>query len=235
MRARNAKPLTEEEAEAMWTMFGPPPVLSSENKEAYDALRKGYVAYYRPARVWQVSLIRQLVDTLWEVHRQLRYRTEAIERYHQYRVRRWRKSIDLVVDKRKQEVRDLLPYAADYDFLREQVASLETDIATLEARIEEMLQPNDAKHCLALEEAAKYVDKLDKWLKNASTRCNNLLKILEYFCRRVDQENEIAAADDRVVTQNEVKQLAPPVVLPKPAIDDITTKVQPETVEYIAG
>ena len=44
-------------------VFGPPPVLSSENAEAYYALRRGYVGYYRPANIVHIAWIRELVDT----------------------------------------------------------------------------------------------------------------------------------------------------------------------------
>src|SRR5438477_10851421 len=55
--------LTENEMAARWEMFGPPPVLSSENKEGYYNLRNGCVAYYRPTDARHWSWIRELVDT----------------------------------------------------------------------------------------------------------------------------------------------------------------------------
>jgi hypothetical protein len=111
MTNRERTKVTENEIAARWAMFGPPPVLSSENGDGYDNLRNACVAYYRPidARHW--AWIRELVDTQWEIHRQLRYRTEAIERYHQYRMRKWRKMADQIVQKRKEQLGALhLPF-----------------------------------------------------------------------------------------------------------------------------
>jgi hypothetical protein len=50
--------LTENEMAARWEMFGPPPVLSSENKEGYYNLGNGFVAYYRPTNDCQWAWIR---------------------------------------------------------------------------------------------------------------------------------------------------------------------------------
>jgi len=130
MPSRNAKLLTEEEVEAMWALFGPPPVLSSEHKEAYYALRNDYVAYYRPANYRHLSWIRELVDTQWDIFRQLRYRTAAIERYHKIRMYVWRRKADQIVQKRKNELRELLSYCHP---AHEAVSSLQTGIPMLEA------------------------------------------------------------------------------------------------------
>jgi hypothetical protein len=116
------------------------------------------------------------------------------------------------------------------------VLGLKNHLATLEAQIQEInkRKPDDGNHSLALEQAAKYVEKLDRWLKNANVRRINLLRILECFCRPVDQETDIPAASNSAVTQDEVKQIvAPPVVLPKSVIGDITTQAHGEKVELV--
>jgi hypothetical protein len=78
MPRRNAKPLTEEEVEAMWPLFGPPPVLKSEDKQAYDNVRKGHVAFYQPQNMFHLKLVRELVDTEWEMFRLVRIRTKIL-------------------------------------------------------------------------------------------------------------------------------------------------------------
>ena len=40
--------LNETEIAARWDMFGPPPILRSENNEAYYKLRNAFVGYFRP-------------------------------------------------------------------------------------------------------------------------------------------------------------------------------------------
>ena len=109
MSLRIAKPLTEEAVEGTWALFGPPPVLSSENKDGYYKLRNAFVRYFRPkdARHW--SWIRELVDTQWEIHRHLRSRTAVIQRYDPC----WRdnqtRTIIQQLRRAKEEARELPP------------------------------------------------------------------------------------------------------------------------------
>jgi hypothetical protein len=72
--------MSEEQIAALLAMFGPAPVLSSEDKEGYAALLKGHIAFYRPAHPMAVFLIKQLADTQWEIFRFMRNRSVSIER-----------------------------------------------------------------------------------------------------------------------------------------------------------
>jgi hypothetical protein len=227
--------LTENEIAARWEMFGPPAVLSSENKEGYYNLRNGCVAYYRPTDARHWSWIRELVDTQWEIFRHLRYRTAAIERCHRIRMRGWRKKADQIVEMRKNQLSKLhLPFG---DLGHEQVESLQNNIATLEAKIEEIAQrkPDDIEHSEDLETAARFAEKLDKWLKNATARRNNLLKILEYYCRLIDRRTEIPAAHYNELKQDELKQITAPALGPAASVSGhVTTEDHPETVASAA-
>jgi hypothetical protein len=78
MSAHKTKPLTEEEAKQRWNFFGPPPVLKTEDNEAYANIRQGHLAFYRPTSILDLSLIRELVDTEWEMFRLIRIRTKLL-------------------------------------------------------------------------------------------------------------------------------------------------------------
>jgi hypothetical protein len=80
MSSRNAKQLTEEEVVAMWTLFGPPPVLTTEDPEAYGKIQNGHVVVWRPSNMFHLSLVRELVDTEWEMFRVVRIRTKILNR-----------------------------------------------------------------------------------------------------------------------------------------------------------
>jgi hypothetical protein len=218
--------LTENEMAARWEMFGPPPVLRSENKDGYNKLRNGCVAYYQPTNDRHWAWIRELVDTQWEILRHLRYRTAAIKRYEQIRISRWRKNVNQIVEMRKNQLSKLhLPFG---DLGHEQVVSLQNHIAMLEAKIEEIVQrkPDDVEHSQDLEIAARFAEKLDKWLKNATARRNNLLKILEYYRR-----TEIPAAPYNELKQDELKQITASPFVPAASLSGhVTTEDQPENV-----
>jgi hypothetical protein len=223
--------LTESEIDARWATFGPPPVLSSENKDGYNKLRNACVAYYQPNNDLHWAWIRELVDTQWEILRHLRYRTAAIKRYEQIRIRRLRKKANQIVETRKNELSKLcLPFS---DFGHEQVVSLQNSIATLEALIQESAQrkPDDVEQSQDLEKAARFAEKLDKWLKNATARRNILLKILEYYCRPIDRETEISAAHYNELKQDELKQITASPFVPAASLSrHVTTEDHLETI-----
>jgi hypothetical protein len=226
--------LTDNEIAARWAMFGPPPVLSSENKEGYYKLRSAFVAYYRPTDARHWAWIRELVDTQWEILRHLRYRTTAIELSHQKWIDERRKWVDNALQEPRDEIRKLSAHC-DNEIVRNRVASIKTYIANAEATFEKFAKPDDVKHCLALQRDAKSGEKRDKSLKDATARRNNLLKILEYYCRPIDRETEIPAADYNALKQDEVKQITASPLVPAALVSgDLTTKDHLETVTSAA-
>ena len=55
MSPRKVGSLTEDQITELWSLFGPPPVLSTENQQAYDKLRAGYAACYKPSNILHVG------------------------------------------------------------------------------------------------------------------------------------------------------------------------------------
>jgi hypothetical protein len=83
MTARRMTPLTDDEVKEFWKLFGPHPVLKTEDEEAYETIRKEYVAFYRPTSRRHISFIRELVDTEWEMFGLGGIRTKLLS--HRYR------------------------------------------------------------------------------------------------------------------------------------------------------
>ena len=206
MSPRAQKPLTQDHVTQLWALFGPPPVLSSEDKEAYDKLREGHLAHYKPANTLHLTLIREVVDTEWEIFRLIRHRTQGIER-------RYRKPFE------------------------EKLARLlESSHWNSDHLVQELLfrqrQPNELDYNRALEEAAKFLDVLDKWLNSATARRNSVLKLLEYYCGPTEDRNEVTDAEYKEVEQDTVKQIPAPPVAPAELIaHDVTTQNRSEPVE----
>jgi hypothetical protein len=224
---RNA--LTHNEIAERWDMFGPPPILGSENKDGYYRLRNAFVRYFRPTDARQWSWVRELVDTQWEIHRHLGNRTAAIERYDPC----WRDNRCKIVIQHlrqaKEEARELSPQLRDYELLNEGLSQLCTRIVMAERELQELAQPNDSKDRVAYETAAKHVEKADKWLKNATQRRNTLLKILEYYRRRTAIDSPAASCGE--VKQHETKQITASPLDPAASVSARrTTEDHPETV-----
>jgi hypothetical protein len=194
-----------------------------------------HVSHIIPTDDRQWLWIKELVDTQWEILRYLRYRTTTIERRQRIRMDRWRKQADQIVEIRKNQLSQL--YLPLGNSGHEQVVSLRDHIPKLEATIEEVAQrkPDDAEHSGDLEEAMRFVERLDKGLKNATARRNTLLKILEFYCRPIDREAEIAAAHHDEIKQNELQQIAAPPVALAASVPDVTTEHPPEVNQPVTG
>jgi hypothetical protein len=80
MTARRMTPLTDDEVKEFWKLFGPHPVLKTEDEETYETIRKEYVAFYRPTSRRHISFIRELVDTEWEMFGLVKIRTKLLSR-----------------------------------------------------------------------------------------------------------------------------------------------------------
>jgi len=222
------KPLTQDQVTELWTLFGPPPILSTEDKEAYDSLRKGCVAYYRPTNTLHLTLIRELVDTEWEIFRLVRHRTRGIERRFRTRIDDWVSRLKSINAQREQEIKKLYPSQT------QRLSELETAVSNTEAKIEEIQkrQPDELDHNRALDEAAKFLEVLDKWLNTATARRNSVLKLLEYYCGPTDEGNEVTDVEYKEVEQNEVKEIpAPPLAPAESELHDVTTQNRSEPVE----
>jgi hypothetical protein len=230
MRSK-AKPLSEEQIAALLVVFGPPPVLSSEDKEGYATLLKGHIAFYRPTHPMVVSLIKQLVDTEWEIFRFIRNRSEAIER----RFRIWRNGWVAELERKNKERKQHLESLESYTNAQRQVIyQVEKTIKDTETRIKD-LATRDAtvgQHNAEMEAASDFLDRVDKYLTTATARQNNLLQLLEYYCGPADQRSEVAEAEFKEVQPQEVKQIAtPPVAPPEVVADDVTAQNHSEPVE----
>ena len=53
-------------------LFGPPPVLSTENRQAYDALITQLVLEWKPRKITEKMYVRDTADTSWEIFRHRR-------------------------------------------------------------------------------------------------------------------------------------------------------------------
>ena len=226
-----AKPLSEEQIGALLTGFGPPPVLSSEDKEGYATLLRGHIDFYGPTRPMTVFLIKQLADAQWEIFRFTRNRAVSIER----RFQSWRDGRIAELERNNKERKQHLETLKDLtDAQRQAIYQVEQTINNTETRIKK-LATRDAtmnEENVHIEQASDILGRQDKWLITATARQNNLLQQLEYYCGPADQRNEVAEAEFKEVQPQEVKQIAaPPVAPPEVVADDVTAQNHSEPVE----
>ena len=126
MSPRKVGSLTEDQITELWSLFGPPPVLSTENQQAYDKLRAGYAACYKPSNILHVRWIREAVDNEWEISRFVRHHTVAIERYFRKALDNQAFQLRFKNQQNQQRADSIAQYRSD----------AVTELATLQARIE---------------------------------------------------------------------------------------------------
>jgi hypothetical protein len=227
MVSRNIKPLTDDKVNELWKLFGPPPVLSSEDKDAYEAIKQGYIAFYRPRNSFHLKLVRELVDTDWEISRLFRDRTTTIERRTRTLI-----SEPIALLKHNNRIRKEKLGKLN-ESQKVEAAKLQTEIWDAEDQLEklERRQPDQFLANTALEHKIEFFDSLDKWLCNATARRDSILKLLEYYSGPTN-DAEISEAEYKVVEQDQTKQIAgPPVVPPELIANDVATQNSSEQVE----
>src|SRR5262245_43315705 len=67
-------------------LFGPPPVLSTEDIEAYNKIMAEFIELFRPTDTLEQSFIKDLTDATWEMRRYRRHKDLAIQRRFQQRL-----------------------------------------------------------------------------------------------------------------------------------------------------
>src|SRR2546423_7574348 len=72
----------EQLSDQVKALFGPPPVLSTEQPEQFEELFRRMIACLKPRDTVELILIRHFVYAVWEIERLTRYGTVSIERWY---------------------------------------------------------------------------------------------------------------------------------------------------------
>src|SRR5215469_6879322 len=66
--------------------YGPLPVLSTENMQAYEETMRCFVASLNPQSAFEIALVKDVIDGTWEAARWARHKTVSIHRRHHDRL-----------------------------------------------------------------------------------------------------------------------------------------------------
>lgn len=231
MSSRSETPLTADQVGQLWELFGPPPVLSSENLDAYHHLAKECVLIYQPTNSLQLRMIREVVDADWESFRCGRHRTLAIERNFRKEVEGQVSCLQQMNANKKRKIEQISKYTHD-DGEKHQ---LQTSIQATEANIAKISQKaaNEIDHNRALERGAAFLDHLEDWQNGARARRSSALQLLEYaraktFC----DDQKIIDAPYKEVDKPQIGQTASPAIVPAKVSDhDVTAENYSEPAE----
>lgn len=210
-------PLTPDQVVEFWELFGCPPVLSTEDLNAYHHLVTEYVAVYQPTNALELRVVREAVDADWEGFRCGRHRTVAVERY-------FRNEVEARVSQLKQmneRIKGGLTHSNN-----EKKQQLEALSQTTEMNIAKLTQTpaNEFDHNRALERGAAFLTHLEVWQNGARARRTSALQLLEYSrARATHADQKIIDAPYKEVDKPQIDHVASPTIAPAEVPDNAVT------------
>jgi hypothetical protein len=164
-------------------LFGPPPILSSENGKAYDEIMVRLIECFAPKDFMEQMLMKQLTDHTWDIKRYTYHKTLSIERKFRQRLGFLAKRAKAAAQSRDGQARR--PADGDGKPVTELVRmhDLEDFVEGAVQDVDAILEwvPAELDHARALEGAIEYHARLDEMLNTATARRNDVLDQLERY------------------------------------------------------
>jgi len=172
-------------------LFGPPPVLSSEDLKAYDAMLARILKSLKPSDFIEQMLGKDLTDATWEMKRYSRHKALVIER--QYReqqeleeaeeaeetAEQVEESAAVAQSEQVEDVKSAGAPTTQFDRMLELAAVVDSVIPDCD---EIILGPVDElKYAAALENSVNYYERLDRLHNVAMARRDDVLRQLDFY------------------------------------------------------
>jgi hypothetical protein len=200
-------------------LFGPPPVLSSENATHYNQMWHQFTALFKPNDIAELMMIRNLVDANWEAQRYVRHRTLSVERryrqsdeYRQKRAEEIKKRHDAEIERLAQKIG--VPAS---EFLKK--CQLDSELEAIKIDMDEIFEriPSEIEHARALESAIDYHLQIETLLNGAMRRRDSAIALLDLYCaglghRLREEAEKIIDATATVVEKPNLQIEAPSIV-----------------------
>jgi hypothetical protein len=186
------------------TLFGPAPILSTEREESYFAIMDWFVRCIAPEDILLYSLVRELVDSTWEMKRYTRYKTMAIESKFRQLCEQQAKCKARIADRNKALARDAAAKSKPPANEFERVLELEEVVDASISEVDDILSrtPEELDHVRALQANIEYHQQIDMCLEAAIARRNDALGQIERYrkglaARLREVSDQHVQSDDR--------------------------------------
>jgi len=205
------------------SMFGSPPVLSSESVEHYDGMWDQLTAHFMPIDIVELMLIKNLVDGTWELQRYVRQRTLSVERRFRQSQEFQQKRVEDIQKRRDSEIRDLAQKMGvpPDDFL--QKCQLDSELEQILRDTTEIFEriPTELDHARALESAIGYHEQLERLINGSLRRRDSTLELLDHYRtglgQRLRKESDKIIDAASIVFEEQSQQIKAPSVVPSDA------------------
>jgi hypothetical protein len=185
-------------------LFGPPPVLSSENAKAYDEMLHRFIECFEPQDFFETVLMKDIADGTWESARYSRHKVLLLDR--RYRERR-----EAEAKRRKEAAQTKAELARRVAASKGEPATEPMEAADhLVAECDAILvEPaTELDHNRLLEVTLVYMEKLDKAQLIALAKRNKALDQLEWY--REGLGRRMRTVSDDFIAEHAGNGAAPP-------------------------
>jgi hypothetical protein len=159
------------------SLFGPPPILSSERAKAFDDILDGLVKCFRPADIVEKMLVWDLAVCTWDISRYNRHKSLLVERQYQQHRDMKVKRIEQVASRK--EAAEAAKPANALERLEELEEVMNDAVRDADTILERPAEELD--HARALEAGMAYYGQLDNWLSVVHRRRNDVIDQFERY------------------------------------------------------
>jgi len=185
-------------------LFGPPPVLSSEDAKAYDEMLHRFIECFEPQDFFETVLMKDIADGTWESARYSRHKVLLLDR--RYRERR-----EAEAKRRKETAQNKAELARRVAASKGEPATEPMEAADhLVAECDAILvEPaTELDHNRLLEVTLVYIEKLDKAQPLPLAKPNKALDQLEWY--REGLSRRMRTVTDDFIAEHGGNGAAPP-------------------------
>ena len=183
MSEKNKRQKPEFEIAAMLPIFGPPPILRSENIGHYEAMRDQLIGCYEPRDFFELKLVMEMVNDAWQMKRCTWHKALAVERWAPKSLEFQAKRNDLQQSRRDGQIER----EADATIQRPSdigaVVRLQEKFSETVSEVDHAVTwtPEEIAHNAALERSMPFQEGLDKMIANATVRFYKAYEALEHY------------------------------------------------------
>jgi len=204
----------EEIARARW-LFGPAPILTSEEPHRFEQFFTQLATCLQPRDFIEAQLIWYVTCESWDLNRHPRHAALAIERRYQDGVRQELQRARLQHAQKKEESREEIRSCRPAD-----IAALAELEQTMDCTADDMEEIHERKkrerdHNIAFERSMAFQEQLDGLINSATRRRDDALTLLETYRAGLGAQAKAAAEQ---ILEGEFKQVsasAPALVPPE--------------------
>jgi hypothetical protein len=175
--------LSRQQVQELTPLFGPPPVLSSEDAQHYDQTWQGLVACLVPQDFMELYLIRQVLNEIWKIARYTRHQAVGIERRF-HTIREFQAQRTKEQKARKENLASELAEKTGKPATElSRLIELEGIVLSSVKDVDDICErtQRDIDHNKALEAGILFQEQLDRLINAALARRNNALEQLELY------------------------------------------------------